>query len=102
MLGAGDTVTVQGSERVANMYDMRLEGVARFDRASGHLLSRDYTARGTLTASSVDVATGAGSPYVQRGSLRWLVDDAPMPDLGPTGEVAEASGPEVGTLAPAQ
>jgi hypothetical protein len=89
VIGAGDSVAVAGTERVANMYDMRMEGTARFDRATGRLLSRDYTARGTLTASSVDAAAGGGSTYVQVGSLRWLVDDAPVPDLGATGEVAD-------------
>jgi len=89
VMGPGETVMVGGSEQTANLYDLTVEGTARFDRATGRLISRDYKAVGTLTSSSIDAATSAGGEYVQVASLRWLVDDAPVPDLGPTGEIAE-------------
>lgn len=88
VMGSGETVMIGGSEQTANMYALTLEGTARFDRLAGRLISRDYTATGTLTASSIDSTGAAGSQYVQTAALRWLIEDAPIPDLGPTGEIA--------------
>lgn len=76
-----------GADNIANYFDMTLTGSARFDPAQGRLLSRDYEARGTLTASSIDASGRAGYDYIQIVRLRWLSETDPMPDLGPTAEL---------------
>jgi len=97
ILGPSTTVSSPTSsssgDRIANLFEMTLEGKSRFDRVQGHLIARSYKTRGELTASSVDAIGRAGYPYTQHARLYWLADDAPSPDLGGTGELEAVDRP---------
>jgi hypothetical protein len=79
-----------------DLYAMQITSEAAFDVDRGLLLSRSWEAEGDATAGSAVSEGTHGLPYLQRGYLGWLPPDAPIPEVGPTREIA--AGGEVPTV----
>lgn len=88
VVGPGATyATAGGEERLADTFDMTLQGSAVFDTARGVLLEREYLVEAAPTASSMQATTGQGTPYVQAVRVELLAPDAKPPPLGTNDEV---------------
>jgi hypothetical protein len=89
VMGTGEVVTIGGSERPRNLFEMALVGEASFDVAAGQLVSQRYGTTADATASS-NIGEGGVSTYRQRVQARLLGPDQ-VPSLPESGE-AEISG----------
>lgn len=86
--GAGRGMTAPATDAVAgmtNLYQMRVESVARFDPA-GCLRQRTWAVEGLLTAGSVLNEGLSGVPYLQRGRLVLVEDPSFRPVIPESGE----------------
>jgi hypothetical protein len=83
----GDMINVNGQERPKNTYNFTYDGRATFDTADGSLVSREYLAKGTPTASSTMAESGGGFPYVQAASLQRVTGESPV--LPPSGLLSQ-------------
>ena len=83
ILGTGEMITIGGVERPKNQYDMRMVGEAVFDTNAHHLVSQQYIATGTTTASS-QLGEGQSHAYRQRSEGRIIDANATvrLPDSG--------------------
>ena len=95
-MAAGETVTINGTERPRDLYDMNIGGLATFDAGNGMLLTREVLVEGIPTASSVSAEYG-GVSYVQAVKLRYIPEGHTMK---PFGDNEELSAKDLPGLAP--
>ena len=85
LMGSGVMIEVGGKTQPKTLYKMKMNGVARFDTATGSLLEREYLVEGVSTTSSAKIDSLTGMPYVQKIRVNRIDT---MPDkFGESGEI---------------
>lgn len=71
VLGTGEVISINGTERPKNLYEMTMAGTAAFDTAGGFLVAQNFSTNAVATASSQQ-GEGMSHGYVQRSESRHL------------------------------
>lgn len=85
LMGSGVMIEIGGKTQPKTLYKMKMNGVARFDTATGSLLEREYLVEGVSTTSSAKIDSLTGMPYVQKIRVNRI--DAMPEKLGESGEI---------------
>jgi len=86
-LGSGETVAVNSSEQIANLFEMTMRSVTEFDVAAGHMVSREYLVDGAPTASSISTEAGGGVTYIQAVKVKLIPEGKPPIRFGENEEM---------------
>jgi hypothetical protein len=86
VLGPGEMVMVNGTERPKDLFDLTMEGSGLFDVTSGGLVRQDLTVRGVPSASS-SVGQVTSVNYTEALTARRLDGDTRV-ELPVSGEIA--------------